>query len=103
MASTSFSYESIIPADASDVFSYFGRNLSILRLTPPWETLKLRNITGKMESGSTLDLRIRLGCLETNWRVQRIEYAKNRTLVNRQTKGPFRIWKHSQSFRFPGC
>ena len=102
MALTSFSYESIIPADASDVFSYFGRNLSILRLTPPWETLKLQNITRDMESGSTLDLRIRLGCLETNWQVHRVGYAKNRTLINRQTRGPFRIWKHSQSLRSLG-
>ncbi len=102
MASTSFSYESKIPADASEVFSYFVRDISILRLTPPWETLKIRNITKDMESGSNVGLRIGLGCFKTNWQVHRAEFSKNRTLVNRQTRGPFHIWKHTQSFRSLG-
>ncbi len=102
MASTSFSYESVIPADASDVFSYYGRNLSILRLTPPWETLNLLNITESMKAGSTIDLRIRLGCLKTSWQVKRVEFANNRTFVMSQSRGPFRHWKHTQSIRSLG-
>ena len=99
MASTSFSHESVIPANASEVFSYHGRNQSILRLAPPWEKLDLLNLTEDAESLATLDLRIRLGSLKTNWQVQREEFAQKRTVVYSQSKGPFRYWKHTQSFR----
>ncbi len=99
MSSFNFSYESIIPALASDVFSYHARDLAILRLTPPWEAVKLLNKTGGIEPGAKVELHIRLGLVNTIWQAERVGFSNNRQLVDIQRKGPFRFWKHTQSFR----
>ena len=83
-------------------FPTLGGTSAFSASPPPWETLNILNITEGMEAGSTMDLRIRLGCLKTNWQVDRVDFANNRTFVFSQSRGPFRHWKHTQSIRSLG-
>lgn len=99
MAAHFFSYDSIIPAPAADVFAYHERPSALQRLSPPWEPVQIINKSGGIREGDTVSIRMSLGPVKSTWEAKHIEYQENRQFVDIQVKGPFQYWKHTHSFR----
>jgi ligand-binding SRPBCC domain-containing protein len=91
--------EQLVPAAAGDVFAFFSAARNLERLTPGW--LRFSVLTPEpipMEAGTVIDYRLRLHGLPLRW-TSRIEaWERDRAFVDRQLRGPYRLWHHRHEF-----
>jgi ligand-binding SRPBCC domain-containing protein len=89
----------LIAAPLPDVFAFFSRARNLEELTPPW--LRFEVLTEEpieMRPGALIEYRLRLHGLPLRW-VSRIEdWEPERGFVDRQLRGPFRLWHHTHEF-----
>lgn len=81
-----------------EVFAWHARPGAFERLTPPWESVRVRSATGGLEVGARIVLAIRRGPVELTWEVQHTECEENRLFVDEQVRGPFSRWRHEHRF-----
>lgn len=91
--------EQLVPRPVDEVFEFFSAARNLERLTPLW--LRFEVLTPEpiqMRAGTRIEYRLRLHGLPLRW-VSRIErWEPRRAFVDRQIRGPYRLWHHTHQF-----
>jgi ligand-binding SRPBCC domain-containing protein len=96
--------EQLVPLPVGEAYAFFADAFNLEAITPPW--LRFRILTPRpipMSEGTSIEYRLSLHRLPFHWltRIERLE--PGRRFVDRQVKGPFRLWEHTHAFEeLPG-
>jgi len=94
-----FQDEIVLPASLDQVFGFFAEAKNLEKLTPPWlrfEVLTTEPIT--MAAGTLIDYRIRWRGIPMRWRTEIEIWDPPHRFVDRQIRGPYRLWRHEHLF-----
>jgi len=96
---SNFSTRQLVDAPLDEVFDFFSDARNLGRLTPPWlsfEVLTPGPIA--MAAGALIDYRLRWRGLPIRWRTEIEVWEPTRRFVDRQIRGPYRLWRHEHLF-----
>lgn len=94
-----FSSRQIIEAPLDEVFTFFSDARNLEHLTPPW--LRFEVLTPEpieMTAGALIDYRLRWRGLPIRWRTEIEVWEPTVRFVDRQIRGPYRLWRHEHLF-----
>jgi ligand-binding SRPBCC domain-containing protein len=83
----------------SELFPFFAEARNLGRITPPWlrfEVISQGPIS--MEAGVLIDYRIHWRGLPMRWRSEISVWDPPFRFVDRQVRGPYRLWHHEHRF-----
>lgn len=87
----------------SEAFAFFCDPLNLEAITPPWLGFRVTSPSPiEMAAGTLLDYRLRLHGIPVRWRTHIEEWAPGVRFVDRQLKGPYRLWHHTHTFEPSG-
>ncbi|MFZ4985826.1 MAG: SRPBCC family protein [Blastocatellia bacterium] len=89
----------IINRTSSETFDFFSDAFNLERITPPF--LRFRIVTTppiQMEKGRLIDYQLALFGVPFRWRTVIEEWSPETHFVDRQLKGPYRLWHHTHTF-----
>ncbi len=93
--------EQLVHRGLEEVFEFFSRANNLEALTPPW--LRFEVLTPEpieMHPGTVIDYGLRLHGLPLRWRSRIEEWQPGRMFVDRQLRGPYRLWHHTHRFAY---
>lgn len=91
--------EQWLPRPLDEVFSFFADAYRLQDLTPPF--LHFQVLTPNpiaMFSGTKIDYRLRLHGIPIRWQSEISEWQPPIRFVDRQLRGPYRLWYHLHTF-----
>jgi ligand-binding SRPBCC domain-containing protein len=92
--------KTIINRPLEQVFQFFSKAENLNLLTPP--ELQFKIITPLpiiMKEGAIIDYKIKLNGVPFNWKTEISMWKENEFFVDKQLKGPYRVWHHKHSFK----
>jgi ligand-binding SRPBCC domain-containing protein len=95
--------EQLVPAPLADVFAFFAEARNLERITPAW--LRFEVLTPEplqMAPGTLIEYRLRLHGIPVRWLTRIEEWERERAFVDRQLRGPYRLWHHRHEFEARG-
>jgi len=88
-----------LPRPRDEVFAFFADARNLEALTPPWVNLAvLTPGIVEMRCGTLIDYRIRVHGIPIRWRTEIVEWQPPLHFVDRQLRGPYRLWHHTHTF-----
>ncbi|MGI8902648.1 MAG: SRPBCC family protein [Solirubrobacteraceae bacterium] len=91
--------EQVVARDLDEVFTFFAEAANLEALTPSW--LRFQVLTPEpieMGRGTLIEYGLRVHGAPMRW-VSRIEeWEPGRSFVDRQLRGPYRLWHHTHEF-----
>ncbi len=91
--------EDWLPCPRDQVFSFFGDAYNLERITPDFLHFKVLGTSDtEIRRGTTIDYRLRLHGIPFTWRTVIDEWIPGVRFVDRQRKGPFKLWHHTHEF-----
>lgn len=92
-----------VPGPPAEVFPFFATARNLERITPAFLRFRiLRSTPEPLAAGARIDYALRLHGLPVRWRTRIDAWEPPRRFVDRQVRGPFRIWLHTHTFRALG-
>jgi ligand-binding SRPBCC domain-containing protein len=91
--------EQLIRKPVGEVFEFFSAARNLERITPPW--LRFQVLTPEpiqMAPGTLIEYRLRLHVLPLPWIARIEDWREGRSFVDRQVRGPYRVWHHRHDF-----
>ena len=88
-----------LPRGIDEVFEFFADAYRLEDLTPPW--LHFHVLTPKpvpLFAGAKIDYRLRLHGIPILWQSEISEWEPPYRFVDRQVRGPYRLWHHRHTF-----
>ncbi len=92
--------EQWLPRPLEELFPFYADAHNLERITPP--LLRFRVLTPApipMEQGTRIDYRLRLHGIPFGWRTEIAAWEPPHRFVDRQERGPYRLWEHEHTFR----
>jgi ligand-binding SRPBCC domain-containing protein len=96
--------ELYIPQPREMVFAFFSDAMRLQDLTPPW--LHFHVLTAPpiaMHEGTLIDYRLRVHGLPMRWQSRISAWDPPHMFVDEQTRGPYRLWRHTHCFEEQGA
>ena len=94
-----FSVKQFVPAERSQIFTFFSKAENLEVLTPPWLNFRIRRkSTSDIEKGSLIDYQLKIHGVPVRWRTVIREWNPDQSFVDFQLKGPYRKWHHLHTF-----
>jgi ligand-binding SRPBCC domain-containing protein len=89
----------LIPRPRREVFAFFADAHNLEALTPPWLRFGLTS-KGAMEMGpgTLIAYRMRVHGIPVRWLTRIEEWQPEERFVDRQLRGPYRLWHHTHTF-----
>jgi ligand-binding SRPBCC domain-containing protein len=89
----------LIERPLAEVFPFFADAFNLERITPPFLHFKVLTLPPiEMKSGALIDYQIRLYGAPLRWRTIIEEFTPGVRFVDRQLKGPYKLWHHTHEF-----
>ena len=95
--------QAFIPAPLDDVFDFFSNANNLEQITPGW--LHFRVLTKgpiEMKVGARIHYRLRIGGVPVRWDTRITRWEPGKSFVDRQERGPYRLWDHTHTFETSG-
>ena len=94
-----FEAEQWVPLTPDEVFPFFSDAHNLEKLTPKFLGFRvLRTSTPVIEEGTTIDYRLSLHGIPMRWQSRIERWELNRSFVDVQVRGPYRLWHHTHEF-----
>lgn len=98
-----FHREQKIPALLPGVFSFFSEARNLDRITPPWLHFKvLDQSDSELKAGTLIHYELAWRGIPLDWTTRIEEWCPPTLFVDVQSKGPYRLWRHTHSFEACG-
>ena len=81
------------------MFAFFSGAHNLQRITPPW--LRFQVLTpGRIDmgAGTLIEYRLHVHAVPVRWISRIEEWESGRLFVDRQVRGPYRLWHHRHEF-----
>lgn len=91
--------EQVVGRPVNEVFAFFSEARNLELITPPW--LRFEVLTPEpieMAPGVLIDYRLRLRGVPLRWSSRIEAWEADRGFVDRQVRGPYRLWHHRHEF-----
>jgi ligand-binding SRPBCC domain-containing protein len=88
-----------LPRGLDELFPFFAGARNLERITPPW--LSFSVLTPEpivMAEGTLIDYRLRWRRVPMSWRTEISVWDPPHRFVDRQIRGPYRLWHHEHLF-----
>ena len=85
-----------------EVFAFFAQAGNLERITPPWLRFEVLGEPGEVGPGTLVEYRLRLHAVPVRWRTRIDEFRDGQAFVDRQVRGPYRLWHHTHEFEADG-
>lgn len=90
----------LIENSLEDVFAFFADAANLESLTPPQLRFKiLTPLPIVMKAGAIIDYRLKLMGVPFKWRTEIEVFEPMSHFVDRQLRGPYKLWHHTHTFR----
>jgi len=88
-----------LPKKVSEVFPFFTDEKNLERLTPDFLNFHVvKKSTDTIQEGTLIDYRLKLRGVSLKWRTLIENWEPDKKFVDRQIKGPYRLWHHTHEF-----
>src|SRR5262245_51792908 len=88
-----------LPQPGEQVFAFFSDPKNLEKITPPWLRFKILSPTElAVDRGTQVDYRLHIRGLPIRWQSEIIIWEPPIRFVDRQTRGPYRLWVHEHTF-----
>jgi ligand-binding SRPBCC domain-containing protein len=89
----------LVPRPRSEVFAFFADARNLEAITPPWLSFHV-STPGEiaMTEGTLIGYRLRLHGVPLRWRTRIDVWEPDARFVDRQLRGPYRLWEHTHTF-----
>jgi ligand-binding SRPBCC domain-containing protein len=88
----------VVARPLPDVFAFFAESGNLERITPPWLRFRVLTAEPRMAVGTVIEYRLRLHAIPLRWTSRIDEWEEQRAFVDRQVRGPYRLWRHRHEF-----
>jgi ligand-binding SRPBCC domain-containing protein len=91
--------EQVVPCPLPETFAFFAQARNLQAITPPW--LRFEVLTPEpiaMRTGTVVEYRLRLHGIPLRWTARIEDWHEGRAFVDRQVRGPYRLWHHRHEF-----
>jgi ligand-binding SRPBCC domain-containing protein len=88
-----------VPRPLDEVFRFFADARNLQKITPPWLDFRITTqgeIT--MREGALIDYKLKVRGIPIRWRSEIAVWEPPRRFVDKQLKGPYRLWNHEHRF-----
>ena len=88
-----------IPRTPSEVFPFFSDAGNLERLTPPWLSFRLEQVsTPEMSQGTLINYRLKIHGFPIRWQSRIEDWKPGSQFVDVQLRGPYALWHHTHRF-----
>jgi ligand-binding SRPBCC domain-containing protein len=94
--------EQVVPRPLDETFAFFSDAQNLQRITPPWLHFEVLTPEIAMRTGAVIDYRLRLRGVPIRWSARIEDWQPGRAFVDRQIRGPYRLWHHRHVFEPAG-
>jgi ligand-binding SRPBCC domain-containing protein len=91
--------EQLVRRPLDETFAFFAEASNLERITPQWLRFEVATPGPiAMATGTRIDYRLRLHGLPIRWSARIEDWRPGREFVDRQIRGPYRLWHHRHAF-----
>ncbi len=91
--------EDWLPNPIEEVFPFFGDAYNLERITPEFLRFKVLSTSEReVKKGTLVNYRLRLHGIPFGWQTIIEEWEPGVRFIDRQLKGPFKLWHHTHEF-----
>lgn len=94
-----YSTELRLPRSQEEIFPFFADAANLETITPPWLHFRIQTPAPiEMRPGTLIDYRLRVRGIPLRWRTEITVWEPPNRFVDRQLRGPYRLWEHEHAF-----